>query len=183
MKWLIASDLHGSARYGRQLLSRFEAERADRLLLLGDLLYHGPRNALPDGYDPPALAALLNERAGDIVCVRGNCDAEVDQMLLRFPVGPDYLMWELSGRPVWVTHGHLADGRRPPVREGDLLLQGHTHVAGCQIIDGTTVLNPGSVSLPKENSSRGYLTEEDGVFCWKDLDGMVTETRKLADLI
>lgn len=183
MKWLIASDLHGSARYGRQLLARFEAERADRLLLLGDLLYHGPRNALPDGYDPAALAALLNERAADTVCVHGNCDAEVDQMLLRFPVGPDYLMWEVAGRLIWVTHGHLTGDRRPPVRPGELLLQGHTHVAGWRIEEGISVLNPGSVSIPKENTPRGYLTEEDGVFYWKNLDGMVTETKRLADFI
>ena len=172
MKWLIASDIHGSAAYTKELLERFQKERADRLILLGDLLYHGPRNALPGEYDPKAVAAMLNEYRNEILSVRGNCDAEVDQMLLDFPILADYALWELGDRMVFLTHGHLYnENNLPPLKKGDILLHGHTHVPGCTVHSDYIYMNPGSVSIPKGGSERGYLTYENGVFLFKNLAG------------
>ena len=129
MKWMVASDIHGSAKYCRELLDAYEREKADRLLLLGDLLYHGPRNDLPEEYAPKMVIAMLNAKKNQILCVRGNCDAEVDQMVLEFPILADYCMLDLGTKLVYATHGHLTSAEQlPPLREGDLFLQGHTHV-------------------------------------------------------
>ena len=172
MKWFIASDIHGSAYYCRQLLRAWEREGADRILLLGDLLYHGPRNDLPRDYAPKEVIAMLNERAKDILCVRGNCEAEVDQMVLSFPVLADYALLETSGHLVFATHGHhFNEEQLPPLHPGDILLHGHTHVPVCREHGDYVYMNPGSVSIPKEGSWHGYMTMEDGLFLWKDLDG------------
>lgn len=171
MKLMIASDLHGSAYYTRQLLAAWERENAQKLLLLGDLLYHGPRNDLPREYAPKEVIAMLNPLAGKLLCVRGNCEAEVDQMVLDFPVLADYcVLWE-QGRTIFVTHGHLHSEDKPPkLQPNDILLTGHTHVPKCAD-HGWHYLNPGSVSIPKDGSWHGYMTLEDGLFLWKDLDG------------
>ena len=172
MKWLIASDIHGSAPCCEKLLEAFAREKADKLLLLGDLLYHGPRNDLPRGYAPKEVAALLNGRKDKIFCVRGNCEAEVDQMVLEFPVLGDYCLLEAAGRLVFATHGHQYHLERPPaLQNGDVLLHGHTHVPAKDCSKGFWYLNPGSVSIPKEDSPRGYMTLEEGEFLWKKLDG------------
>lgn len=172
MKWLIASDLHGSAHYTRQLLDAFEKEQADRLLLLGDILYHGPRNDLPEEYAPKAVIAMLSERKDRILCVRGNCDTEVDQMVLPFPILADYAILPVGNRLMYCTHGHVYNGAHlPPLAKGDILLHGHTHVPLCEVREDVTILNPGSVSIPKENSWHGYMTLEDGVLRWMDFDG------------
>lgn len=171
MKWLIASDLHGSAYYCKQLLEAIDREGADRMLLLGDLLYHGPRNDLPRDYDPKAVTAFLNGRQGDILAVRGNCDADIDQVVLQFPIWADYALLSEGKRMIFVTHGHLFNlDQRPPLHEGDILLHGHTHVPACETRDGITYLNPGSLSMPKEDSPHGYMTLENGVFLWKELE-------------
>lgn len=174
MKWMIASDIHGSAKYCRLLLQRYDEERAERLLLLGDVLYHGPRNDLPEEYDPKAVIRMLNERAEEILCVRGNCEAEVDQMVLDFPVLADYALLPLGKHVVYVTHGHVMnEGHLPPMKQGDILLHGHTHVPACVRHETYVYMNPGSVSIPKEGSPRGYMILEDPegpVFCWKKLD-------------
>ena len=170
MKWLIASDLHGSAYYCRALLDAFDREKADRLLLLGDLLYHGPRNDLPRDYDPKSVTAMLNERQASILAVRGNCDAEIDQAVLQFPILADYALLSVGSRLLFVTHGHLFHlDALPPLHPGDILLHGHTHVPACETRDGVTYLNPGSLAIPKEDSPHSYMTLEDGVFLWKDL--------------
>ncbi len=181
MKWLIASDLHGSAYYCRQLLAAFDREAADRMLLLGDLLYHGPRNDLPRDYDPKAVTALLNERQRDILAVRGNCDADIDQVVLRFPIMADYALLSEAGKIIFVTHGHLFNLEHlPPLHEGDILLHGHTHVPACQEQDGVIYLNPGSLSMPKEDSPHSYMTMEDGLFLWKTLEtGEIFRTYRL----
>ena len=171
MKLMIASDLHGSAHYTRQLISAFHREQADKLLLLGDLLYHGPRNDLPEEYVPKEVISMLNPLADRIFCVRGNCEAEVDQMVLDFPVLSDYCLLFEKGHTVFVTHGHLFTEDAPPkLQPGDVLLAGHTHVPKC-VDHGWHYLNPGSVSIPKEGSWHGYMTLENGLFLWKDLDG------------
>ena len=170
MKWLIASDLHGSGYYCRALLDAFDREKADRLLLLGDLLYHGPRNDLPRDYDPKSVTAMLNERQASILAVRGNCDAEIDQAVLQFPILADYALLSVGSRLLFVTHGHLFHlDALPPLHPGDILLHGHTHVPACETRDGVTYLNPGSLAIPKEDSPNSYMTLEDGVFLWKDL--------------
>ena len=172
MKWMIASDIHGSAFYCRQMLQAFAREGAHRLLLLGDLLYHGPRNDLPQGYAPKEVIAQLSEVKGRVFCVQGNCEAEVDQMVLPFPVMADYCLLEQRGHLVFATHGHHYHLENPPLLQpGDVLLHGHTHVPAKDSSLGFWYLNPGSVSLPKEGSPHGYMTLEEGEFRWKNLDG------------
>ena len=172
MKWMIASDLHGSAYYCRKMLEAFEREGADRLFLLGDLLYHGPRNDLPPAYAPKQVLALLNARRDRIFCVRGNCDTEVDQMVLEFPVLADYAVLPVGRRLIYATHGHIYHVKNlPPLAPGDVLLHGHTHVpAWTEFGQGNLYLNPGSVSIPKENSPHSYMTLEENTMQWKELE-------------
>lgn len=174
MKWVIASDIHGSAYYCSCLLERYKEEGADRLLLLGDLLYHGPRNDLPREYDPKQVIRLLNACALDILCVRGNCDSEVDQMVLDFPILAEYALLDGGDRLIFATHGHRYHEKSlPPLHKGDILLHGHTHIPACTEHETFTYLNPGSVSLPKESSEHGYMVYEKGTFLWKNLTGKI----------
>ena len=171
MKLMIASDIHGSAFYCRKMLDAYEREQADRLLLLGDILYHGPRNDLPEGYDPKTVIDLLNPLKQELLCVRGNCDTEVDQMVLDFPILADYCLLELPGCTIFATHGHHYNPQNlPPLKNGDILLNGHTHVPANQNMDTYTYMNPGSVAIPKDGSAHGYMIYDNGFF-WKDLDG------------
>ena len=180
MKWMIASDIHGSAAYCEKLLAAFGREQADRLLLLGDLLYHGPRNDLPQGYAPKEVIAQLSGVKDKVFCVRGNCEAEVDQMVLPFPVLADYCLLEQKGRVIFATNGHHYNLENPPLLQpGDVLLHGHTHIPAKDNSLGFWYLNPGSVSIPKENSPHSYMTLEDGQFLWKDLDGAVYDSLAL----
>lgn len=177
MKLMIASDIHGSALYCGQMLRAYEREGAQRLLLLGDILYHGPRNDLPEGYAPKEVIGMLNPLKQELLCVRGNCDTEVDQMVLDFPIMADYCYLDLNGVTVFATHGHVFHPKHlPPLKDGDILLNGHTHVPACREIPGENgetyhYLNPGSVSIPKENSEHSYMVFEDGTFIWKNLEG------------
>lgn len=171
MKVLIASDLHGSAHYCRLLLDAFQREQAERLILLGDLLYHGPRNPLPKDYDTMAVTALLNSLADRLLCVRGNCDSEVDQMVLQFPMLADYAYLSVEGVDIFATHGHLHGPDNPPVlRRGEFLLCGHTHLPVRRNCGEFTYLNPGSLALPKEGTPHSYMTLENGEFIWYDLE-------------
>ncbi len=181
MKWMIASDLHGSAYYCREMVKAFEREGADRLLLLGDLLYHGPRNDLPKDYAPKEVIPMLNQLKPKLCCVRGNCEAEVDQMVLEFPVMADYCILPVGKQLVYATHGHIYNLKNlPPLAPGDILLHGHTHVpAWTEFGEGNLYLNPGSLSIPKENSPHGYMTLEGETFQWKTLDGEVYHELKL----
>lgn len=182
MKYMIASDIHGSALYGRRMLEAYDREQADRLLILGDILYHGPRNDLPEGYAPKEVITMLNARKEEILCVRGNCDTEVDQMVLEFPILAEYCLLETDGQLIYATHGHKQNPGNPPMlKSGDILLNGHTHIPVCekfQTEDGAECIymNPGSVSIPKENSAHSYMTAEGGKFQWKNLDGEVYNT-------
>jgi len=176
MKLLIASDIHGSAHYCKLLMEAFARENADRLLLLGDILYHGPRNDLPVEYNPKAVIAMLNEMSGSILCVRGNCDAEVDQMVLNFPVMADFCIVQSGERFIYATHGHIYNAANlPPLKSGDILLHGHTHIPECRRVGDILIMNPGSVSIPKNGTPHSYMTAGDGHFVWKSLDGSVLE--------
>ncbi len=174
MKLMIASDLHGSATCTRQLLDAYEREGAQRLLLLGDILYHGPRNPLPDGYAPKDVVQMLNDMKDSLLCVRGNCDSDVDQMVLEFPIMAEYCWLYVEGISIFATHGHVFNEQSlPALKKGDILLHGHTHVPVCTEHARYICMNPGSVSLPKANSERGYMTLEHGEFQWKKLDGQI----------
>ena len=172
MRWMIASDIHGSGFYCKELVKAFAEEKADRLLLLGDILYHGPRNDLPKEYAPKEVAEMLNNMKDKIFAVRGNCEAEVDQMMLQFPVMAEYALIPWNGRMVFATHGHTHNEKNcPPLQKGDILLHGHTHVPVCREFDGYIYMNPGSASIPKEDSHHGYMLMEECGFTWKDFDG------------
>lgn len=180
MKWLIASDIHGSAYWCRKLIEAYKKEKADKLILLGDVLYHGPRNDLPDKYAPKEVIEMLNGMKNEILCVRGNCDTEVDQMVLKFPVLADYAVLALGERMIYMTHGHVYnENNLPPISDGDILLHGHTHVPKCTEHESYVYMNPGSVSIPKGNSRHGYMTLRDGTFLWKDFDGNVIKEYKI----
>lgn len=171
MKTLIASDIHGSAWYCRLLLERLAAEKADSLLLLGDTLYHGPRNDLPRGYAPKEVTAMLTGLELPVFGVRGNCDAEIDQTVLGFPIMADYSLLLAGRRRIFVTHGHLyTPEEHPRLNPGDAFLFGHIHVPVCEERGGILILNPGSVSIPKGDSTYSYMTLEDGVFRWVALE-------------
>ncbi len=171
VKWMIASDIHGSAFYCEKLLQAYKNEQAQKLLLLGDLLYHGPRNDLPYKYAPKQVIAMLNEKKDDILCVRGNCDAEVDQMVLDFPIMADYIMLHDNNSTIFATHGHLYnENKLPNIAKHSILLHGHTHIPKCTVHEDYIYMNPGSVSIPKEKSSPGYMTFEKNIFIWKDLN-------------
>ena len=172
MKLMIASDIHGSAKWCEKMLEAWRREAPGRLVLLGDLLYHGPRNDLPEDYAPKRVIAMLNDIAPHLLCVRGNCEAEVDQMVLSFPVMADYAALLLDGHTVYATHGHVYnEDNPPPLQAGDILLCGHTHIPCCHRHEGFTCINPGSVSIPKQDTPHSYVTLEDGVMTWKDLAG------------
>jgi putative phosphoesterase len=170
-KILIASDIHGSGFWCEKLMDAIEMENPTKVLLLGDLLYHGPRNPLPDGHNPKRVIELLSSIKDKIVSVRGNCDAEVDQMVLPFPCLADYALFDFEGKTFYLSHGHLASpDHLPPLEKGTVLLVGHTHVPCYRNIDGVHYANCGSVALPKEDTPHSYLVYEDGKLLWKDLE-------------
>lgn len=181
MKIMIASDIHGSAFYCRELLAAFEREQADKLLLLGDILYHGPRNDLPKEYAPKEVIALLNAMKNKILCVRGNCDTEVDQMVLEFPILADYCILYAGERMIYATHGHSFNmASLPPLQTGDILLHGHTHIpAWTEFGEDNLYLNPGSVSIPKEGSAHGYMVLDGTTVKWKNLEGEAYHSMQL----
>ncbi len=176
-KLLIASDLHGSAYYTKELINIFKKEKFDKLILLGDLLYHGPRNPLTKDYNPMQVSELLNEMKDNIIAVRGNCDSEVDQMVLEFPIMADYATIFEHGKMIFLTHGHLFnEAQLPNFKKGDVLVHGHTHLTQLADKGDYIFLNPGSMSLPKGDCTNSYATYENGVFCTKTLQGEIIDT-------
>jgi len=170
MKIMIASDIHGSAFWCRKLLQAWKLEDAAKLLLLGDILYHGPRNDLPEAYNPKEVISMLNPMRDDLLCVRGNCDTEVDQMVLDFPILADYAILYAGSSTIYSTHGHAYNlDNPPPLSKGSILLNGHTHVPACTETDKFIYMNPGSISIPKENSPHSYIIWDENCFSWKDL--------------
>ena len=172
MKLLFASDIHGSNYYLNKLVDAIDKEKPDKIVLLGDLLYHGPRNDLPLGYEPKKVIDLLNSYKEKIICVRGNCDTEVDQMVLNFPILSDYLNIFIDNLNIFVTHGHKFNkDNLQPLSKDDILIYGHTHIPLNTIVDNIICLNPGSISIPKENSPHSFLIYENKKFIWKTIDG------------
>ena len=183
MKWLISSDIHGSAFYCKKLIEAYKNENADRIILLGDVLYHGPRNDLPREYAPKAVITMLNDIADSIICVQGNCDGEVDDMVLDFPVLAEYAIISdasLNNSVIFATHGHHFNAQNmPKLKKGDILLHGHTHIPCFESINGVWVINPGSVSIPKNGNKNSYMIYENGIFDLKDLDGNIISSHKV----
>lgn len=172
MKLMFASDLHGHAPSCEKTIAAYRREKAERLILLGDLLYHGPRNGLFDGYDPQETARLLNSVKDELLCVRGNCDSEVDQMMLDFPILSDSALILADGHTFFLSHGHhFCPEALPPLKCGDVLLNGHTHLYGAEKVGEIHYLNDGSVSLPKGGNPPTYLIYAKGAFFLKTVGG------------
>ena len=172
MKIMIASDIHGSSFYLNKLCDAIDTEKPDKILLLGDILYHGPRNNLPKEYEPKKVIEKLNNLKDRILCVRGNCDTEVDQMVLSFPIMSDYAVIFVDGVSIYLSHGHKFNkDNLPPLSKGNIFLSGHSHIPLCDDNGDVICLNPGSVSIPKENSPNSYMIYENMKFIWKKLDG------------
>lgn len=172
MKLFFMADIHGSLFYLDKALERFNQENADYLIILGDELYHGARNPLTRDYNPREVAARLNSHSDKIIAVRGNCDSEVDEMVLEFPMMSTYSMLLYGGKRIFLTHGHIYNEQNmPKLSGGDVFIYGHTHIPKAEKLSGITIINPGSVSLPKENSPNSYGILENGVFVIKDLEG------------
>ncbi|MBU3092823.1 phosphodiesterase [Clostridium sp. CF011] len=180
MKIFFISDIHGSLYYLKKAIERYKEEGAGYIVLLGDVLYHGPRNQLPKDYNPQLVASLLNEYKDKIIAVRGNCDSEVDQMIIEYPMMSDYSIILCNNRRLFLTHGHIYnEDNLPELSENDVLVFGHTHVPVAKKHNKIYVLNPGSVSLPKENNPNSYAILKDDLFQIKDLDGAVIKEIKL----
>ena len=174
MKLLIASDIHGDAMCCQALLDAFKRENAEKILILGDILYHGPRNDLPEGYAPKKVIEMLNAVADKLICVRGNCEAEVDQMVLNFPVMSTTacVLDTATNISIYMSHGHVySPDNLPPIPEGSVFLSGHTHVLMAEKRNGVLCVNPGSVSLPKNGNPKSYAVYEDGCITVKTLSG------------
>lgn len=170
MKIMFASDIHGSAYYAEKLREAYMSSGAERLVLLGDLLYHGPRNDLPREYAPKRVIEILNSMKEDILCVRGNCDTEVDQMVLDFPIMADYAVLMPDGKTIYLSHGHIYNPLNPPkLKKGDILMNGHTHIRAFEEYDGFTYINPGSVSIPKDGKGKSCMIYENGKFEFMNL--------------
>jgi len=171
MKYLVASDIHGAARACEKVLQYYKENKCDRLVLLGDLLYHGPRNDIPGEYDVRAVAEMLNKYSKDIISVRGNCDAEVDQCMFEFPIQAEYVLFAESGIGYFATHGdHYNCGHLPPIQGVDVLLTGHTHVPACENHIDYIYCNPGSVGIPKNGSCRSFLIIEGKQLSWHSVE-------------
>lgn len=168
---MIASDIHGSAYYCEKMIETYEKEGANRLIILGDILYHGPRNDLPKEYAPKRVISMLNNMKENLLCIRGNCDTEVDQMVLEFPVLADYGVLLVENKMFYLTHGHRYNETNVlPMPKGSIMMNGHTHVPKFASYENYTFINPGSVSIPKENSPHSYVIIEGGECVFKDIE-------------
>ena len=179
MKWYVVSDIHGSSKNLKKVLNYFDQD-GDYLLILGDILYHGPRNNIPESYEPKEVMKMLNERKSKILAVRGNCDGEVDQMMLKFPITADYNVIPQDGYKIFMTHGHLFDDDSLPwMDENDVLLFGHIHIPMAEKTDGRICWNPGSISIPKNDSVASFGIIENNEFSIYDLDKKVLLSYKV----
>jgi len=174
MKLFFISDIHGSVYYLSKAMERFEKEKADHIIILGDHLYHGARNPLPKDYNPKGVIEILNNVADKIIAVRGNCDSEVDQMVLNFPIMGTYSTILYANRRLFLTHGHIYnEDNIPKLKNEDVFIYGHTHIPIAVKKDNIYIINPGSITLPKDNSPHSYAILENNIFKIKDLEGNV----------
>ena len=182
MKLFFASDLHGCLPATEKVLAEYEKSGAQTLVILGDVLNHGPRNPVPEGYNPPAVSELLNQYADQIIAVRGNCDSEVDQMLLSFPMMMDYAWVMLpSGQRLFLTHGHLYNtNKRPTLKHGDVIAHGHTHIPVAELNNGQFIFNPGSITFPRDGYAASYGLLEDNQLSVVTFDGDVLAQTSLS---
>ena len=178
MKLLITSDIHGSGFFAEKLKEKVRIEKPDKLILLGDLYYHGPRNPLPAEYNPMKVSKILNEMKNIILCVRGNCDAEVDEMISEFQF-QDEMEMVIEDKVVIFTHGHKYNINNLPNKTFDVLVYGHFHTGFIKTQDRLLFLNPGSISLPKENTKNSYILWEDNRILLKDLDDNIIDQKIL----
>ena len=177
---MIASDIHGSAYYCKKLIEAYQNEKPDKLIILGDVLYHGPRNDLPREYAPKQVITMLNDMKENLLCIRGNCDTEVDQMVLEFPVLADYGVLFVDNKSIYLTHGHKYNEGNPlPVTKGSIMMNGHTHVPKYVEYDNYTFINPGSVSIPKENSPHSYVIIERGECVFKNVETLIEYDKRV----
>ncbi|MBQ4329150.1 MAG: phosphodiesterase [Lentisphaeria bacterium] len=173
MKIMFISDIHGMHQTLKQALDHADRLSVDQIVILGDILYHGPRNGVPSVYDPAAVADMLNERKDQILAVRGNCDAEVDQMMLKFPIMADYSELICGNNRFFLTHGHLwNENHLPDLPAGTILAHGHTHIPELKIRfqEKIWIFNPGSISLPKNGNIRTFGLFHDGKLTVNDLE-------------
>lgn len=179
MKYLIVSDIHGSLPRLQQVLDFYQRQRYDMLCMLGDILNYGPRNGLPEGLDAQGIVTLLNEKAEEIVAVRGNCDSEVDQMLLHFPMMADYALLVDNGKRIFLTHGHIYNDGHLPLCHHDAIIYGHTHLWKLECTDGSIVCNTGSITFPKGGNEPTFATLDEGVLSMRRLDGTIIRSLQL----
>ena len=175
MKIIICSDIHGDIECAKRVIDAFRKECAESIIILGDILYHGPRNDLPPHYAPKEVIKLLNSYSDKILAVCGNCDAEVDSMVLDFAIHPGFIHTDFDGIPIMLTHGHKHNTEHPDeLKKGEILLHGHTHIPKIEYFGNENVyINPGSVTLPKENNPKSYMVYFDGTFTVKDFEEKV----------
>ena len=172
MKLFFISDIHGSVYYLNKALDKFKEEKADYIIILGDILYHGARNPLPKEYNPKKVIEIINSYADKIIAIRGNCDSEVDQMVLDFPIMADYSIILYNNKRLFLTHGHIYnENNLPKLQNGDVFIYGHTHIPKAEEIGNIYVINPGSITFPKENSPHSYGVLEDNIFKIKHFEG------------
>lgn len=180
MKLIFASDIHGSLFFCEKLIDKYKKEQPDKLILLGDLLYHGPKNNLTQDYNTMQVAKLLNSIKKNIICVRGNCDAEVDQSILEFPISADFFNLYINDRLIFLTHGHIYNKNHLPIlNDGDIIIHGHTHVPAIEKINNVIYMNPGSVSLPRGNSVNSFMLYHDNLFEIKDFNDNIIMRYKI----
>lgn len=179
MKYLIVSDIHGSLPRLRKVLDFYEKAQCTMLCILGDILNYGPRNGLPEGLDPKGIAECLNRFPDNIIAVRGNCDSEVDQMLLDFPILSDYSIIADNGKLIFLTHGHLYNEEKLPKGKYDVLVYGHTHLWKLEKQNGLTICNTGSITFPKGGNIPTFATYEDSMLSVYDLDGNLLKSLKV----
>ena len=180
MKLMFASDIHGSKKYCSIMFEQYKKEGANKLILLGDLLYHGPRNDLPEEYAPKEVIRMLNENKNEILCVRGNCDSEVDQFVLEFPILAEYMMIFEKNRTFFITHGHKYNLQQlPAITPNDILIHGHTHIQAIEKGEQCTYINPGSLSMPRNGNQNSYMIYENGIFTIRNLNGDIISSFEL----
>ena len=180
MKYLLVSDIHGCRPALETVLKFYDEQHCNMLCILGDILNYGPRNSIPDGLDPKGIVEILNARASDIVAIRGNCDGEVDQMLLHFPILGDNLLLVDEGKKLFLTHGHVYNKDKMPQGHFDAIVYGHTHLWEMTPIDGTVVCNTGSITFPKGGNEPTFMTYEHGTFTAYNLEGKKLKEYSLA---